>query len=79
LEWVEGEIYANVWQTDYILRISPADGRVTGIIDCTGLLDQGQGQADVLNGIAYDKATRRLFLTGKLWPRLYQVELARVP
>lgn len=79
LEWVEGELYANVWQTDYILRISPADGRVTGIIDCTGLLDQGQGQADVLNGIAYDQAGRRLFLTGKLWPRLYQVELARVP
>ncbi len=79
LEWVEGELFANVWQTDFLLRISPADGRVTGIVDCTGLLDQGQAQADVLNGIAYDAAGKRLFLTGKLWPKLYQVELARVP
>lgn len=76
LEWVEGEIWANVWQTDYILRISPADGRVLGVIDCTGLLDVG-GQADVLNGIAYDAAGKRVFVTGKLWPRLYQIEVVR--
>ncbi len=79
LEWVDGELYANVWQTDFILRISPADGRVLGIIDCSGLLDSGQGQADVLNGIAYDAPGRRLFVTGKLWPKIYQIELTRVP
>ena len=78
LEWVEGELYANVWQTDYILRISPADGRVLGIVDMRGLLDTNSGQADVLNGIAYDPATKRLFVTGKLWPKIYQVELTRV-
>lgn len=78
LEYIEGEIYANVWQTDYILRISPSDGHVTGIIDLKGLLDAGQGQADVLNGIAYDAPTKRLFVTGKLWPKIYQIELVNV-
>jgi len=78
LEFIDGEIYANVWQTDYILRISPTDGRVTGIIDLRGLLGQHNGQTDVLNGIAYDPATKRLFVTGKLWPRIYQIELVNV-
>lgn len=80
LEYVDGEIFANVWQTDYILRISPADGRVLGIIDMRGLLssaDAAGGQSDVLNGIAYDAATKRLFVTGKLWPKIYQIELIR--
>ena len=78
LEIVEGELYANVWQTDYILRISPTDGQLLGIIDMRGLLDTGRG-ADVLNGIAYDAAGKRLFVTGKLWPKIYQVEIKRVP
>jgi glutamine cyclotransferase len=78
LEFINGEIYANVWQTDYILRISPADGRVLGIIDLKGLLDARNGDADVLNGIAYDPATKRLFVTGKLWPKIYQIELVNV-
>jgi len=78
LEWIDGEIYANVWQTDFILRINPTTGAVTGIIDMTGLLDQSTGQSDVLNGIAYDAPTKRLFVTGKLWPKIYQVELVRV-
>ncbi|MEO5952563.1 MAG: glutaminyl-peptide cyclotransferase, partial [Chloroflexia bacterium] len=78
LEWIDGEIYANIWQTDYIVRISPADGRVTGIIDLRGLLEPGQGQADVLNGIAYDPIGKRLFVTGKLWPKIYQIELVNV-
>ncbi|HTP89917.1 MAG TPA: glutaminyl-peptide cyclotransferase [Bryobacteraceae bacterium] len=76
LEWVNGEIYANVWTTDRIARISPADGRVLGWIDCSGLLSAAErAQADVLNGIAYDAAGRRLFITGKLWPKLFQIEL----
>jgi glutaminyl-peptide cyclotransferase len=76
LEFVRGEIYANVWQTDRIARISPADGRVLGWIDLTGLLTPMERlQTDVLNGIAYDAAGRRLFVTGKLWPKLFQIEV----
>ena len=76
LEWVNGEIFANIWETDRIARINPRTGQVTGWIDLTGLLppEQRAGrQVDVLNGIAWDG--RRLFVTGKLWPRLYQIEL----
>jgi glutamine cyclotransferase len=79
LEYVEGEIYANVWQTDRIARISPATGRVLGWIDLTGLLkaEDLQRPADVLNGIAYDSVGRRLFVTGKWWPRLFEIRLVR--
>lgn len=77
LEWVNGEVYANVWQTDRIARIDPKTGRVAGWIDLTGLLPASQrtGQDDVLNGIAYDSAKKRLFVTGKLWPRLFEIQL----
>jgi glutaminyl-peptide cyclotransferase len=76
LEFVKGEIYANVWQTDRIARISPADGHVTGWIDLTGLLtSEEQSRADVLNGIAYDSLGDRLFVTGKLWPKLFEIQL----
>jgi glutamine cyclotransferase len=78
LEWVDGEVWANVWQTDRIARIDPASGRLLGWIDLTGLLSEadraGQG-VDVLNGIAYDAATGRLFVTGKRWPKLFEIEL----
>ena len=77
LEWVKGEIFANVWQTDRIARISPADGRVLGWIDLTGILpksDRPDSDA-VLNGIAYDAAGDRLFVTGKLWPRIFEIKL----
>jgi glutamine cyclotransferase len=81
LEWVNGEIYANVWQTNFIARISPANGRVLGWIDLTGLLspDEQRRGADVLNGIAYDPAGRRLFVTGKLWPKLFEITLKPGP
>lgn len=77
LEWVEGEIYANVWQTNRIARISPQSGKVVGWIDLTGLLSPVYHleEGAVLNGIAYDPARKRLFVTGKLWPRLFQIEL----
>ncbi len=78
LEYVNGEIFANVWQTDRIARIDPETGRVVGWIDLTGLLnpeDRGQRKVDVLNGIAYDVENDRLFVTGKLWPKLYEIEL----
>jgi glutaminyl-peptide cyclotransferase len=78
LEWVKGEIYANVWQSNWILRIDPHDGRVVGAIDMSGLLSPGdfvQGQTDVLNGIAYDAKGDRLFVTGKNWPKLFEIQI----
>jgi glutamine cyclotransferase len=78
LEYVKGEIFANVWQTERIARISPKDGQVTGYIDLSGLLPRAErGNADVLNGIAYDAASDRLFVTGKWWPRVFQIELVK--
>ncbi len=77
LEWVKGEVFANIYTTDYIARINPATGNVTGWIDLRGLL-LGR-QPDVLNGIAHDAARDRLFVTGKLWPRLFEITLARRP
>jgi len=80
LEWVKGEIYANIWQTDRIARIDPNNGRVVGWIDCSGLLnphDRVGGEGAVLNGIAYDASTDRLFVTGKLWPKLFEIRLVK--
>jgi glutamine cyclotransferase len=74
LEYVEGEIYANVWQSDAMARISPETGEVLGWIELSGLLAD-ESQAGVLNGIAYDSATGRLFVTGKNWPKLFEIEL----
>jgi glutamine cyclotransferase len=77
LEWINGEIFANVWQTDEVVRIDPSSGVVRGIIDFSGLLplNERTPDTDVLNGIAYDAAGGRLFVTGKRWPRIYEVRL----
>ncbi len=76
LEYINGEIFANVWYTDRIARIDPASGRVVGWIDLAGLLTPVEAQAaNVLNGIAYDVTKDRLFVTGKYWPKLFEVEL----
>jgi glutaminyl-peptide cyclotransferase len=76
LEIVKGEIYANVYQTHRIARISPQSGQVVGWIDLTGLLSaRDSAGVDVLNGIAYDAAKDRLFVTGKLWPKLFEIEI----
>jgi glutaminyl-peptide cyclotransferase len=76
LEFVKGEIYANVWQTERLARISPKTGQVVGWVDLTGLLDaRDRAGVDVLNGIAYDAAGDRLFVTGKLWPKLFEIRL----
>ena len=78
LELVNGEIFANIYQTDRIARIDLSSGRVTGWIDLEGLLPVADRRgADVLNGIAYDRAGDRLFVTGKLWPRLFEIRLER--
>jgi len=74
LECVEGEVYANIWRTDRIVRIDPATGLVRAVIDATGLLPPGErAHTDVLNGIAWRPETDTFFLTGKLWPRLFEV------
>ena len=82
LEWVKGEIYANIWETERIARIDPATGRVVGWIDLAGLLNPNERIAgpegtDVLNGIAYDAKGNRLFVTGKRWPKLFEIRLVR--
>lgn len=81
LEWVKGEIFANIWQTNAIARINPNTGAVTGWIDLSVLPDgrNTRGGDAVLNGIAYDAQAGRLFVTGKLWPRLYEVTLIPPP
>jgi glutamine cyclotransferase len=84
LEWVKGEIYANIWQTDRIARIDPSTGKVVGWIDLTGLLRAsdrvaGDFATDVLNGIAYDAEHDRLFVTGKRWPKLFEIKLVKKP
>jgi glutamine cyclotransferase len=77
LEYINGEIYANVWQTDRVARISPATGHVLGWVDLSGLLPPAErSRADVLNGIAYDAKQKRLFITGKNWPKLFEIQLA---
>ncbi|HSJ55039.1 MAG TPA: glutaminyl-peptide cyclotransferase [Anaerolineae bacterium] len=77
LEYVDGQVYANVWQTDYVAVIDPASGQVTAWLDLAGLLETTEATlaADVLNGIAYDVEGDRLFVTGKWWPRLFEIEL----
>jgi glutamine cyclotransferase len=76
LEFIKGEVYANVWQTTRIARISPRTGQVLGWIDLSGLLDPADANGvDVMNGIAYDAARDRLFVTGKLWPKLFEIAI----
>lgn len=82
LEVVDGELYANVWGSDVIARIDPASGNVVGWINLTGLLPpdkRGTASVDaVLNGIAWDARQRRLYVTGKLWPKLFEIELVKM-
>jgi glutaminyl-peptide cyclotransferase len=77
LEYVQGEIYANIWHTDRIARIDPRTGAVVGWIDLTGLIARTEvsDEEAVLNGIAYDEINGRLFVTGKLWPKLFEIRL----
>ncbi|MGA8608780.1 MAG: glutaminyl-peptide cyclotransferase, partial [Candidatus Sulfotelmatobacter sp.] len=81
LEFVDGELFANIWQTDRIARISPRTGEVVGWIDLKGLLSPVYRleSGAVLNGIAYDPERKRLFVTGKLWPKLFEIQLVPKP
>jgi glutaminyl-peptide cyclotransferase len=77
LEYVKGEIYANIWKSERIVRIDPQDGKILGWIDLTGLhpLANRPNPEDVPNGIAYDEKEDRLFVTGKRWPKLFEIRL----
>ena len=80
LEYIDGLIFANIWRTNFIVQIEPESGHVVGKIDLGELANRYEGDksVDVLNGIAYDKKGGRLFVTGKLWPEIFEVELAPV-
>ncbi|MCK5745426.1 MAG: glutaminyl-peptide cyclotransferase, partial [Oricola sp.] len=81
LEWVDGELFANVWKTEAIVRIDPKSGAVTGIIDLRGLLadeDIVPGETDVLNGVAYKGEENVIYVTGKNWPKLFKVQLVEM-
>jgi glutamine cyclotransferase len=76
LEFVKGEIWANVFETDRIVRIDPATGKVTGVLLLRNLLTpEERRQTDVLNGIAWDKANDKIYVTGKLWPKLFEIKV----
>lgn len=77
LEWVDGEIWANVWRTNEIVRIDPATGVVKGVVDCTGILPEMEMTmaTDVMNGIAYDPSAKAVYVTGKNWPHVYQIDV----
>jgi glutamine cyclotransferase len=78
LEWIDGQIVANLWRQDLLVRIDPVSGQVVGVIDLTEILPEAERidpTDDVLNGIAWDEASRRLFVTGKNWPKLFEIRL----
>lgn len=81
LEWIDGYVWANVWQTDEIVVIDPINGKVVGELNLSGLLGQAErtGREDVLNGIAYDAASKRVFVTGKNWPKLFWIRVEDMP
>jgi glutamine cyclotransferase len=75
LEYVRGEIYANVWPTNYLVMINPDSGKVTGWVDLSAIVPQGPANLAELNGIAYDARQGRLFITGKFWPTVFEIKL----
>ena len=81
LEYVNGKIYANIWKTDRIAIISPKDGAVASYLDLSGLFTymKSENKPDVLNGIMYDSVDDRLFVTGKLWPSLFEIKVVPIP
>jgi glutaminyl-peptide cyclotransferase len=79
LEYINGFVYANQWQTPYIVKINPANGEVVGKFDLTSVVEKIKAkspEADFLNGIAYNPATDKIYITGKLWPEMYEIQFA---
>lgn len=79
LEWIDGEIWANIWQTDLIARIDPQTGKVKSFVDVSALGPPTPSVDEVPNGIAYDAAAKRIFVTGKMWPELYHIRVTDGP
>jgi len=81
LEWVDGQVWANIWMTDFAVKIDPVSGKVVGLIDLSALHQAAgaYGQDQVANGIAWDAKTRKLYMTGKEWPALFEVKLVPAP
>jgi len=79
LEYIKGKVYANVWQKNFILIINPKDGTIEGVVDLSGLQKQAgqQGLNNVLNGIAYNPLTDKLYVTGKRWNKLFEIKLEK--
>ena len=77
LEWIDGKIWANIYTTDYIAIINPENGVVEGVVNLSGILPTTERdyKTDILNGIAYDKATNRIFVTGKNWSKLFEIKI----
>jgi glutamine cyclotransferase len=75
LEYIDGKIYANVWQENYILVIDPTIGKIDRVINCASIIAQARGTGEVLNGIAYNKNTKKLYFTGKNWSKIAEVVL----
>ena len=77
MEWIDGKLWANVYLTEKIVVIDPATGQVEGVLDFAGLLAESEMEptTDVLNGIAYDSATKRIFVTGKNWSKLFEIKI----
>ena len=79
LEWIDGELWANVFMEDYIVKIDPSSGKVKGIINLEGILpeaDRGFDEEEVLNGIAYDSISKKIYVTGKKWNKLFEIEIS---
>ena len=77
LEYINGYIYANIWTKNYIVKIDPKDGKVVGLLDLSSLTDEAKTKnpnSDVINGIAFDSISNKIYVTGKLWPNIYQIE-----
>ena len=79
MEWIDGKLWANIYLTDNIVVIDPATGQIEGLLDFAGLLSEAEMESttDVLNGIAYDEVTGRIFITGKNWPKLFEIEVIK--
>ena len=79
MEWIDGKLWANIYLTDNIVVIDPATGQIEGVLDFAGLLSEAEMESttDVLNGIAYDEVTGRIFITGKNWPKLFEIEVIK--
>jgi glutamine cyclotransferase len=80
LEYIDGKVWANVYTSDDIVIINPRSGKVEGVVDCAGLLPRNlySDTTDVLNGIAYEPQTGKIYLTGKNWPKMYEIKLVEI-